>query len=85
VLSFAGTVTFRNAPALRAAAGLTPLSQTLVETDSPYLTPMPWRGRPNSSYMIPVTVRALATATGRDLDEVCAGISATSDSVFGPW
>ena len=45
----------------------------LVETDAPYLTPMPYRGRPNASYLIPLTVRALAATTGRDVDEVCAG------------
>jgi TatD DNase family protein len=85
VLSFAGTVTFRNAPELREAAALTPLTQLLVETDAPFLTPMPYRGRPNGSYLIPLTVRALAEATGAGLDEVCAGISATGGRVFGPW
>jgi len=84
-LSFAGTVTFKNAQQLRDAALVTPLEQMLVETDSPYLTPMPYRGRPNSSYMIPYTVRSLAETIGRDLDDVCAGISATGERVFGPW
>lgn len=85
MLSFAGTVTFKNASGLRDAALVTPLDQMLVETDSPYLTPTPYRGRPNNSYMIPYTVRALAVTIGRDLDEVCAGISATGERVFGPW
>jgi TatD DNase family protein len=85
VLSFAGTVTFKNAQNLRDAAMITPLSQMLVETDAPYLTPMPYRGRPNASYLIPVTVRALATTLAADLDEVCAGISETGNRVFGPW
>ncbi|MEJ3742139.1 TatD family hydrolase [Actinomycetes bacterium KLBMP 9797] len=85
VLSFAGTVTFANAGALRAAAQVTPLKQLLVETDAPYLTPMPYRGRPNASYLIPLTVRGLAETTGADLDELCAEISATGDRVFGPW
>ncbi len=57
----------------------------LVETDAPFLTPMPYRGRPNGPYLIPLTVRALAEATGRDLDELCAAISATGERVFGPW
>ena len=64
LLSFAGTVTFGSATALREAAALTPLDQMLVETDAPYLTPMPYRGRPNASYLIPLTVRALAATTG---------------------
>ncbi|TDB76669.1 TatD family hydrolase [Micromonospora sp. KC723] len=85
LLSFAGTVTFGSAGALREAAALTPLDQILVETDAPYLTPMPHRGRPNASYLIPLTVRSLAATTGADLDELCAAISATGDRVFGPW
>ena len=85
LLSFAGTVTFGSAAALREAAALTPVDQMLVETDAPYLTPMPHRGRPNASYLIPLTVRALAAATGSDLDELCAAISATGDRAFGPW
>ena len=85
LLSFAGTVTFGSAGALREAARLTPLDQLLVETDAPYLTPMPHRGRPNASYLIPLTVRSLAETTGADLAELCAAISATGDQVFGPW
>jgi TatD DNase family protein len=85
LLSFAGTVTFGNAANLRAAAAITPPEQMLVETDAPYLTPMPYRGRPNASYLIPHTMRALAETTGADLDELCAAISATGDRVLGPW
>lgn len=85
LLSFAGTVTFASAGALREAAAATPPEQLLVETDAPYLTPMPHRGRPNASYLIPLTVRALAATTGTDLDTLCATISATGDRVFGPW
>ncbi|MET7672704.1 TatD family hydrolase [Micromonospora luteifusca] len=85
LLSFAGTVTFGSATALREAAALTPMDQILVETDAPYLTPTPHRGRPNASYLIPVTVRALAATTGSDLDELCEAISANGDRAFGPW
>ena len=85
LLSFAGTVTFANAADLRAAAAVTPPEQMLVETDAPYLTPMPYRGRPNASYLIPLTVRALAATAGLDPDGLCAAISATGDRVFGPW
>jgi TatD DNase family protein len=85
LLSFAGTVTFANAAGLRAAAALTPPEQMLVETDAPYLTPAPYRGRPNASYLIPVTVRALAATRGTDLDTLCAAISATGERVLGPW
>jgi TatD DNase family protein len=85
LLSFAGTVTFKNAQYLRDAAKLVPTDQMLVETDAPFLTPSPYRGRPNSPYLIPLTVRALAETTGHDLDELCAAISATGERVFGPW
>ncbi|MGC4771238.1 TatD family hydrolase [Micromonospora sp. DT44] len=85
LLSFAGTVTFGSATALREAAALTPLDQILVETDAPYLTPTPHRGRPNASYLIPLTVRALAATTGSDLDALCTAISANGERAFGPW
>jgi TatD DNase family protein len=85
LLSFAGTVTFGNAEHLRRAAAITPLDGLLVETDAPFLTPMPYRGRPNASYLIPLTVRALAEVTGHDLDALCAAISANGDRAFGGW
>ena len=64
-LSFAGTVTFKNAGGLREALAVVPLDRVLVETDAPYLTPMPYRGRPNASYLVPLTVRAMAEVLGR--------------------
>jgi TatD DNase family protein len=85
VLSFAGTLTFGNAGYLREAAALTPVDQLLVETDAPFLTPMPYRGRPNGSRLVPLTVRALSEATGTDLEELCAGLTATAERVFGKW
>ena len=83
VLSFAGNVTFKNAQDLRDAAAVTPLDQMLVETDAPFLTPMPYRGRPNAPYLVPITVRALAAATGHEADELAAGVTATAARVFG--
>ena len=83
VLSFAGNVTFKNAQDLRDAARVTPLDQMLVETDAPFLTPMPYRGRPNAPYLVPITVRALAEATGSDTEQVAAGVSATAARIFG--
>jgi TatD DNase family protein len=84
-LSFAGTVTFKNAPHLREALKLAPMDRILVETDAPYLTPMPYRGRPNASYLIPVTVAAMAEAKGVALQEMCEAISANGERIFGPW
>jgi TatD DNase family protein len=83
VLSFPGVVTFKNAPALRAAAAVVPPDQVLVETDAPFLTPHPYRGRPNAPRLLPVTVRGLAAAMGQDVDELCGRIVATGERVFG--
>ncbi|MEV5899363.1 TatD family hydrolase [Streptomyces sp. NPDC052127] len=66
-MSFAGNVTFKNAQNLRDAVAVAPLELLLVETDAPFLTPAPYRGRPNAPYLIPVTVRAMAAV--RDIDE----------------
>ena len=85
-LSFAGTVTFKNAQPLRDALAVTPADRLLVETDAPYLTPMPYRGRPNASYLVPVTVRALAEVRGVDLAGLCQAIdAATSEAFGGAW
>lgn len=84
-LSFAGTVTFRNAEPLRAALRAVPLTQVLVETDAPFLTPHPYRGRPNAPYLLPMTVRAVAEIHGVALDETCRTIAATTRAVYGDW
>lgn len=82
-LSFSGTVTFKNAEPLREALRVTPLDRILVETDAPYLTPAPYRGRPNASYLIPVTVRSMAETRGDDLADLCAAIDANTEEAFG--
>ena len=82
-LSFAGTVTFKNAEPLRAALAVTPRDRVLVETDAPYLTPAPHRGRTNGSYLIPLTVRAMAEVRDDDLGELCAAIDANTEVAFG--
>jgi TatD DNase family protein len=85
VLSFAGNITFKNAAGLRAAAAVVPPDQLMVETDAPFLTPMPYRGRPNAPYLIPLTVRCLAEAQQTDEDTIAAAVSATAERVFGSW
>jgi len=82
-LSFAGTVTFKNAASLRNALVITPLDRILVETDAPYLTPVPFRGRPNASYLVPHTVRAMAEVRGDELEGLCAAINDNTDRAFG--
>jgi TatD DNase family protein len=82
-LSFAGTVTFKNAGDLREALRLAPRDRILVETDAPFLTPMPYRGRTNASYLVPLTVRAMAEVRGDDLETLCRAIDANTDAAFG--
>lgn len=84
-LSFAGTVTFGNATSLRDALAATPMRQVLVETDAPYLTPHPYRGRPNGSYLVPITVREIARVQDMELEAVCAALSDNTTRAFGTW
>ena len=84
-LSFAGTVTFKNAQGLRDALAITPLEQLQVETDAPYLTPVPYRGRPNASYLVPHTVRAMAQVLTVDVPTLCRALDDTAERLYGPW
>jgi TatD DNase family protein len=84
-LSFAGTVTFKNAQAVRDALAVTPLDRLQVETDAPYLTPTPFRGRPNASYLVPHTVRAMAQVLNVDVPSLCRTLDATAEQLYGPW
>lgn len=84
-LSFAGTVTFKSAHPLREALAYAPRDQILVETDAPFLTPEPFRGRPNASYLIPHTVRMMAAHRGDDLEALCQALAANTETVYGNW
>jgi len=83
VMSFAGNVTFKNAEDLRDAARVAPLDLVLVETDAPFLTPMPYRGKANAPYLVPLTVRALAEVKRVEADELCVAAARTAALVFG--
>lgn len=85
VLSFAGTITFKNAPQLREAVKLVPIEQLLVETDSPFLTPSPHRGLLNSPAQIATIVRAMAVERGQDLAELATGLGDNAERIFGPF
>ena len=85
VMSFAGTVTFKNAGALREAAAVAPAELILVETDAPYLTPMPYRGKRNAPHLVPLTVRCIADVKAADLTGLCETIAANGERVFGAW
>lgn len=82
-LSFGGAVTFKNAGTLREALAVTPLDRIVTETDAPYLTPEPYRGRPNASYLIPHTARFIASVLDADLETVCRALGENADLAFG--
>ncbi|MBA4865332.1 TatD family hydrolase [Streptomyces sp. PSKA54] len=82
-MSFAGNVTFKNAQPLRDALAVAPLELVLVETDAPYLTPAPYRGRPNAPYLIPITLRAMADVKGVSEDALATAVSANTARAFG--
>jgi TatD DNase family protein len=84
-MSFAGTVTFKNAQDLRDALHVAPRHLIMVETDAPFLTPTPFRGRPNAPYLIPLTVRSMAETLGTDPSTLAEQISSNTELVYGSW
>jgi TatD DNase family protein len=82
-LSFAGNVTFKSAAPLREALAAAPPELLLVETDAPFLTPAPYRGRPNAPYLVPVTLRAMAATKGLAEDELAGHVAANTARAFG--
>ncbi|MFL6070914.1 MAG: TatD family hydrolase [Actinomycetes bacterium] len=84
-MSFAGPVTFKANEHLRQALVAAPADLVLVETDAPFLAPLPHRGRPNASYLIPVTLQAMAKARGVDVSELAGSVTAATEAAFGPW
>ncbi len=85
ILSFAGTVTFKNAPELREAVVLVPIEQLLVETDSPFLAPMPNRGTLNTPAQIPNTLRVIADLRNESADYLAGAISENAERIFGKF
>jgi TatD DNase family protein len=85
VMSFAGNLTFASAQNLRDAAAVAPAELLLTETDAPFLTPVPWRGKPNSPALTAYTVRCLAEVKNMDVAELCNQLTATGERMYGPW
>jgi TatD DNase family protein len=85
VMSFAGNVTYRNAQPLRDAAAAAPADLILAETDAPFLTPVPNRGKPNEPALTADTLRCLADVKGMDLADLCDAVTTTAQRTFGPW
>lgn len=81
--SFAGTVTFGNAHGIRDALAVMPRSQILIETDTPFLTPTPYRGKPNSPYMVPYTLRFMAETLEMDVNLLAAQLTDNTFDVYG--
>jgi TatD DNase family protein len=84
-MSFAGVITFKNSVALREALMVAPLDSILVETDAPYLTPMPNRGKVNASYLMPYTVRTIAELRGLSELEATQILTENTIRAFGSW
>ncbi|PZF13875.1 deoxyribonuclease [Curtobacterium sp. MCPF17_011] len=84
-MSFAGTVTFKNAQNLRDALHVAPRHLIMIETDAPFLTPTPFRGRPNAPYLIPHTLRSMAETLGTDVSMLAAQITSNTELVYGSW
>ncbi|MGA7206627.1 MAG: TatD family hydrolase [Specibacter sp.] len=84
-MSFSGTLTFKNAKNLREALAVADPALLLVETDAPFLTPHPHRGRPNASYMLPYTVQSMGQLMGRDLSDLGLLLRANTEAVYGSW
>ncbi|OEV05257.1 TatD family hydrolase [Streptomyces oceani] len=82
-MSFAGNVTFKNAQSLRDALAVAPPELVLVETDAPFLTPTPYRGRPNAPYLIPVTLRAMAEVRDVPVETLAEQVAGNTARAFG--
>lgn len=84
-MSFAGNLTFKNADELRRAAAAAPLELLLTETDAPFLTPHPHRGRPGGPYLTAVTARKLAEVRGISEEELCTAVWNNAITALGDW
>jgi len=82
LVSFSGTVTFRNAPGQRAACAVVPLDRMVLETDSPFLSPHPYRGQPNRPWRVAVTAETVAAVHRTTVDEVARATTATAVRAF---
>jgi TatD DNase family protein len=82
-VSFAGNISYKSAQELRDACAVVPLDRLLVETDSPYLAPVPHRGKPNEPAFVPVVGAAVSAATGVSVEEIASATSRNAALIFG--
>lgn len=84
-MSFAGNITIKRNQHLRDSLKLAPKELILVETDAPFLTPEPFRGRPNAPYLVPITLRFVAEQRGVSVEEMAEQINLNTEYVYGSW
>ncbi len=84
-MSFAGNITIKRNQHLRDSLAMAPKDLILIETDAPFLAPEPFRGRPNSPYLVPVTARFMAEVRGEDLNQLCSQLAQNTETVYGDW
>jgi TatD DNase family protein len=84
-MSFAGNITIKRNEHLRNSLAMAPKELILAETDAPFLTPEPFRGRPNASYLVPITVRKMAEIRGVDANELSGQLAQNTENVYGSW
>jgi TatD DNase family protein len=84
-MSFAGNITIKRNQHLRDSLKLAPKELILIETDAPFLAPEPYRGRPNTSYLVPITARFMAEVRDTDLNELCLQLASNTEAVYGQW
>ena len=84
-MSFAGNITIKRNQHLRDSLAMAPAELILVETDAPFLAPEPYRGRPNTPYLVPITVRKMAEVRDADLEALCAQLALNTEAVYGSW
>jgi TatD DNase family protein len=84
-MSFAGNITIKRNQHLRDSLALARKELILVETDAPFLTPEPYRGRPNASYLVPITVRKIAEVRGERVNDVASQLTTNTKAVYGEW
>ena len=84
-MSFAGNITIKRNEHLRNSLAMAPAELLLVETDAPFLTPEPFRGRPNASYLVPITVRKMAEVRNVDANDLAGRLALNTENVYGSW
>ncbi|MEY4367189.1 MAG: hypothetical protein RLZ28_604 [Actinomycetota bacterium] len=84
-MSFAGNITIKRNQHLRDSFLMAPKELVLVETDAPFLTPEPFRGRPNAPYLVPITLRFMAALRGVSDNEMASQLTANTENVYGSW